>query len=115
MAGIVEEWNALAGIDLQLMPVVNQFFGPVTTVSGLLTGQDVVAALQGRSMGELVLLPRAMFTGQYGAGSAPAGTTLDNLSVNDLSVRLGGRAEMAGTMAEVLALLSEDETETVQT
>jgi len=114
MARIVEEWNALAGTDLQLVPVANQFFGPVTTVSGLLTGQDVVAELESRSLGELVLLPRAMFTGQYGVGSAPAGITLDDLSVDEISARLGVDVEIAGTMAEVLALLSKGSAETVQ-
>ncbi|MGD8792207.1 MAG: DUF512 domain-containing protein, partial [Anaerolineae bacterium] len=68
--GIVAELNALAGTAWRLVPVVNDFFGPVTTVSGLLAGQDVVAALRGQPLGEVLLLPRAMFTGRYGAGSA---------------------------------------------
>jgi NifB/MoaA-like Fe-S oxidoreductase len=76
----------------------------VTTVSGLLTGQDVVAALQNRSLGDVVLLPRAMFTGRYGAGSAPAGMTLDDMPIDSISVELGAPVEMAGTMTEVLDL-----------
>jgi putative radical SAM enzyme (TIGR03279 family) len=114
MTRIVEEWNTLAGMDLQLVPVVNRFFGPVTTVSGLLTGQDVIIALQGGSLGELVLLPRAMFTGQYCAASTPADITLDDLSVAEISARLGVRVEMAGTMTEALTLLSKRMTEIVQ-
>jgi putative radical SAM enzyme (TIGR03279 family) len=105
MARIVEEWNALVGSSVQLVPVVNRTFGQVTTVSGLLAGQDVLAALasQDRSLGELVLLPRAMFTGRYGAGTAPPGITLDDLSLDDLSAQLGIPVKMAGTLAEVLA------------
>jgi putative radical SAM enzyme (TIGR03279 family) len=113
LAWIVEEWNKLSGIEVQLVSVVNEFFGPVTTVSGLLAGQDVVKALQGRSsdsseadrFGNLVFLPRSMFTGRYGAGSAPPGITLDDLSLDDLSAQLGVRVEVAGTMTEVLAAL----------
>jgi len=106
LARIVEKLNRLAGSDLRLVPVANDFFGPVTTVSGLLTGQDVVAALQGRPPGELVLLPRAMFTGSYGAGSAPPDSTLDDISLADISERLGVPAVMAGTLTEALTALT---------
>ena len=100
---VVEEFNRLTGASWRLVPVVNQFFGPVTTVSGLLTGRDVVAALRGQEPGDLLLLPRAMFTGRYGAGPAPAGTTLDDLHISDLAAALGRPVEMAGTLAEALA------------
>jgi NifB/MoaA-like Fe-S oxidoreductase len=85
--------------------VVNRLFGAVTTVSGLLAGRDVVEALQGESLGDFVLLPRAMFTGRYGAGDAPPGTTLDDLSIADLSAQLGVRVEMAGTLTEALDVI----------
>jgi putative radical SAM enzyme (TIGR03279 family) len=103
---IVDEWNALTHGGLRLVPVANDFFGPVTTVSGLLTGGDVVAALRGRDLGQAVLLPRSMFTGRYGAGGAPPGMTLDDLSLDDISAQLGMRAEMAGTLAEVVPALT---------
>ena len=106
LARVVKEFNALAGAQLCLVPVANQFFGPVTTVSGLLTGQDVLAALKDQALGEVVLLPRTMFTIHYGAGSAPPGTTLDDVHISDIAARLGVPVEIAGTMTEVLALLS---------
>jgi putative radical SAM enzyme (TIGR03279 family) len=103
MERILGEWNALAGTELQLVTVVNEFFGPVTTVSGLLTGQDVVEVLQRRPLGDLVFLPSAMFTGRYGAGLAPPGTTLDDLRIEETASQLGTRVELAGTLAEVVA------------
>jgi putative radical SAM enzyme (TIGR03279 family) len=87
----------------RLVPVVNDFFGEVTTVSGLLTGRDVLAALRGQELGEIVLLPRAMFTGRYGAGSAPPGTTLDDLQLADIAAHLEVPVAMAGTLTEALA------------
>jgi len=102
---IVEEWNARAGTELQLVTVINEYFGQVTTVSGLLTGQDVIRALKGRPLGDLVILPRAMFTGRYGAGLAPPDTTLDDLGVEEISRQLGTRVKIAGTLTEVLAVL----------
>jgi NifB/MoaA-like Fe-S oxidoreductase len=109
MRRIVDALNKCADADWQVVPVVNQFFGPVTTVSGLLTGQDVVRTLRGHSLGEIVLLPRAMFitspqvAGQYGAGLAPPGTTLDDMHVDEIASRLGARVAMANTMEEALA------------
>ena len=106
LSEIVRELNALAGAAIRLVPVVNEYFGPVTTVSGLLTGQDVSEAFAGQVPADLVLLPSAMFTGRYGAGSAPPATTLDGWSLEDLSARAGCPVEMAGTMTEVIAALS---------
>jgi putative radical SAM enzyme (TIGR03279 family) len=106
LSNIVRELNALAGTEVELVAVVNETFGPVTTVSGLLTGEDVSAALARQAPPDLVLLPSAMFTGRYGAGSAPAGTTLDGWALEDLSARMGSTVQTAGTMAEVIVALS---------
>ena len=106
LSRIVSELNALTGAEIRLVPVVNEYFGPMTTVSGLLTGQDLVAALEGHPAGELVLLPSSMFTGRYGAGSAPPGTTLDGWALEDLSSRLGSPVEMASTISAAIAALS---------
>ena len=106
LSHIARELEMLTGTAIRLVPVINQYFGSVTTVSGLLTGQDVAAALQGCPRSDLVLLPRAMFTGRYGAGSAPPGITLDNWTLEDISSHAGSPVEMAGTIAEVIAALS---------
>jgi len=105
MEPIVREWRGFSRVQLRLIPVVNEFFGPVTTVSGLLTGRDTVASLRGRDLGEVVLLPRAMFTGRYGAGDAPPGVTLDDMSIEEISAELGVRVAMAGTLSEAVAIL----------
>ena len=106
LSRIVEELNAKVGSEVRVVPVENRFFGPVTTVSGLLTGQDVVGELKGQRLGDVVLLPRAMFTGRYGAGSAPPDTTLDGMHVRELAAELGVQVEMAGTLTEALAVLA---------
>lgn len=38
-------------------PIVNHFFGEMITVSGLLTGQDIIAQLKGKELGDCLLLP----------------------------------------------------------
>ena len=41
--------------------VRNDFFGEMITVSGLVTGQDLIAQLSGQKLGERLLLPENMF------------------------------------------------------
>jgi NifB/MoaA-like Fe-S oxidoreductase len=57
---------------VQVVPVVNRFFGETVTVAGLLTGRDVVAQLREREVGGVVVLPPAMFLG-------PEGQSLDEM------------------------------------
>ena len=46
---------------IRVYPVKNDFFGPMITVSGLLTGRDIVAQLKGADLGDCLLLPENMF------------------------------------------------------
>lgn len=98
------------GLAMEVVPVINDFFGPTVTVSGLLTGRDVIEALRGRvlrtkglskgrDLGDLVFLPRAMF-------DASGELTLDDMSPAAIGEGLGVRVEVAGTMGEVVASLS---------
>ena len=52
---IMEKFNQ---IKIHVYPVRNDFFGEQITVSGLLTGQDILAQLKGQELGDLVLLPQ---------------------------------------------------------
>jgi NifB/MoaA-like Fe-S oxidoreductase len=52
--------STIAGLEARVVPVVNQFFGEMVTVSGLLTAQDVIPALRASGCAR-ALLPRVMF------------------------------------------------------
>jgi putative radical SAM enzyme (TIGR03279 family) len=95
---IAAEFGQLTKLEVEVIPVVNEFFGPTVTVSGLLTGQDAIAALQGRDLGDVVFLPRAMF-------DAAGEVTLDDMTPPEIQARLGARVEVAGAMAELVDLL----------
>ncbi|MCR4438822.1 MAG: DUF512 domain-containing protein [bacterium] len=61
-APLVEEACAqitqrVASLRIDVVAVTNRFYGDTVTVSGLLTGQDIFAALSGRECGDLVLVP----------------------------------------------------------
>jgi putative radical SAM enzyme (TIGR03279 family) len=68
--------------DVDVVPVVNHFFGETVTVAGLLTGQDVIAQLKERELGEVVVLPAAMFGG-------PEGQALDGAWPQEIEDALG--------------------------
>ncbi len=44
-------------VQVQVFPIANHFFGEQITVSGLLTGQDIISQLAGRDLGDRLLLP----------------------------------------------------------
>lgn len=43
--------------ELQVIPIANHFFGEQITVSGLLTGQDIIRQLKNKDLGSRLLLP----------------------------------------------------------
>ncbi len=64
-------------VNAQVVAIRNDFFGEKITVSGLLTGQDIIAQLQGRELGERLLLPcNLLRSGEQ--------VLLDDVTVDDL-------------------------------
>ena len=55
---LAEECHAeFPNYEIEVIPIRNDFFGEMITVSGLLTGQDILAQLKGKDLGEKLLLP----------------------------------------------------------
>ncbi len=44
-------------VEVRIFPVRNDFFGEKITVSGLVTGQDLLAQLSGKALGTELLIP----------------------------------------------------------
>ncbi|MBQ9549387.1 MAG: DUF512 domain-containing protein [Lachnospiraceae bacterium] len=68
-------------IRVHYYPVKNLFFGERITVSGLLTGQDIISTLKGKELGEILLLPENLLR-------ADTDVLLDDLRLKDISVAL---------------------------
>lgn len=49
------------GLNVSVYKIKNNFFGENVTVSGLLTGNDLVQQLSGRELGDELMLPKSMF------------------------------------------------------
>lgn len=62
----------------EVVAIVNDFFGHSITVSGLVTGQDIIAQLSGRELGERIIIPANML--RHGEGVFLDDVTLDELS-----------------------------------
>lgn len=45
-------------LNIHVYAITNDFFGELITVSGLLTGQDIIRQLQGKELGKRILLPQ---------------------------------------------------------
>lgn len=57
---LVQQLNEVDGLQVDLAPLRSNYWGIDIAVTGLLTGQDVLAGLQGRALGEAILLPSLM-------------------------------------------------------
>jgi putative radical SAM enzyme (TIGR03279 family) len=59
-APIVERLNQVAGLTVRLAPLASDYWGQTMTVTGLLTGHDLLQGLQGQDLGDALLLPSLM-------------------------------------------------------
>ncbi|MDR0862847.1 MAG: DUF512 domain-containing protein [Oscillospiraceae bacterium] len=69
----------------------NDFFGESVNVAGLVTGGDLLRQLNGKPLGERLLIPRNMLRAGEDKGG---GVFLDDVTVDDLSSELGVRVRI---------------------
>ena len=93
--------RASLGVPVRPFVVVNDLFGPHVTVTGLLGGAEVLAAL-GRDplgAGEWLVAPRVFLPEELGR-------TLDDVGEDELAAACGGRLVLASSLAEACATLA---------
>jgi putative radical SAM enzyme (TIGR03279 family) len=99
LAMVTKEFSQLSHWPLEVVPVVNERLGETIRVSGLLMGEDVIAQLRDRVLGEIVILPRIMF-------DHPQGVALDDRSPLDIARALDRPVALADAMGDVLDALT---------
>ncbi len=57
---LVEQLNSVEGLEINLIALRSEYWGQEITVTGLLTGQDLLARLPEKDLGDGVLLPSLM-------------------------------------------------------
>ncbi len=69
------------GLRCDVYPIRNDFFGEMITVTGLVTATDIIAQLDGKDLGEELLVPSAMLRSE-------GDMFLDSVTVTELSEKL---------------------------
>ncbi len=78
---LVEQLNGVKGLEIEAIALNSKYWGQEITVTGLLTGQDLLAGLTGKDLGEGILLPSVML--KHGDTKF-----LDDMTVADVSQEL---------------------------
>ncbi|GAC1457584.1 MAG: hypothetical protein NVSMB70_01430 [Chamaesiphon sp.] len=79
---IVKQLNRVGGLEVNLVALCSQYWGQTITVTGLLTGLDLLQGLQGRDLGDRLLLPSVML-------KHDEARFLDDMTVEELARQLG--------------------------
>ncbi|MCX7842699.1 MAG: DUF512 domain-containing protein [Clostridia bacterium] len=74
--------NRIQGLKINIFEIKNCFFGENVTVTGLLTGSDLLSQLKGKALGQELLISRSMLR-------AGEDVLLDDCTVRDLESGLG--------------------------
>jgi NifB/MoaA-like Fe-S oxidoreductase len=99
LEAMADRWQEYAGWRPRVVRVPNAFFGDEVTVSGLLTGADLMAALRTLPTDTAdVVLPR-------GAFGFDGQATLDGVPAETVGAAHPGRVHLAATPRELLAIL----------
>jgi putative radical SAM enzyme (TIGR03279 family) len=81
---LVQQLNAVEGLEVNLAALRSNYWGQEITVTGLLTGQDLLEGLKGKDLGDAIVLPSLMLK---------QGDTrfLDDMTIEELAHQLGTR------------------------
>ncbi len=101
LKGAIARTKSIEGLTLHQVTVRNNFFGPSVTVAGLLTGSDIAAALSGKRLGDLVVVPAE-------ALRAEDSLFLDGMSLDQLRRRIGTRIVAAPSFRDLIASLKSE-------
>jgi putative radical SAM enzyme (TIGR03279 family) len=74
--------NKIENLCVNLIPIHNNFFGRSVTVTGLLTGKDIISQLSAQSIGDAIWMSHRILNDE--------GTrTLDDMTLDEISQKLG--------------------------
>jgi len=76
---LTQKWYNL---DCKVYKAKNLFFGGEVNVAGLLTGSDLMTALEGKELGDILYIPSVMLRHEQDR-------FLDDMTVEELSSKLG--------------------------
>jgi len=75
---------------IDVYEIKNNFFGNTISVSGLLTGGDIIEQLSGKSLGDFLLIPQNAFR-------ADDTVMLDDVDISEIEEKLGCKIRVSGS------------------
>lgn len=92
---ILHQLNSVAGLEVNMVALSSNYWGQSITVTGLLTGQDLLQGLQGQNLGDAILLPAMML--KHGDARF-----LDDMTVEELAQKLNTPILPVGGVEELI-------------
>lgn len=92
---VVQRLNQVKGLDVSMAALRSDYWGQQITVTGLLTGQDLLQGLNDRDLGDGLLLPTLML--KHGED-----TFLDDMTVDELARQLDTKIWRIHSIDELL-------------
>ena len=93
---VAERLNRVAGVELQLLGLPSPYWGQDQVVTGLLTGEDLLAGLAGRDLGDELLLPAVMLRQGHPV-------FLDDMTLDELRAQLPVPVRIVHGAADIVA------------
>jgi NifB/MoaA-like Fe-S oxidoreductase len=98
---LVERLNRIQGLEVNLVALASQYWGQQITVTGLLTGEDLLHDLAGKDLGDRLLIPSIML-------KHDEPKFLDDLTVEEVALQLGTPALVVNGVEEAIAACLEN-------
>lgn len=103
---IIEPLREVENLSIDLVPVINKWYGPSIQVSGLLVAEDIYDQLKVRDLGDIVLIPPRVLNDD--------GLFLDDWTIEKLSYKLGVTCHVYdGPIADIPIFLENFKLKTV--
>jgi len=90
-----ERVSKISDVEIQIIGITNDYFGHNITVSGLVTGSDILSQTKGKALGEIVYFPENML-------KSDEPVFLDNITVEDLKKKLHVKVQSLSLKGNVL-------------
>lgn len=87
--------DKIENLNIQVIPIENQFFGGKVSVTGLITATDILRTLQGKDLGDRVIIPESML-------KAEEEVFLDDLTVLDVERELSVKIQVCEVKGNAL-------------
>lgn len=101
LEAVLQRLNQIKGLTVRLLPVENRFFGGNVSVTGLLTGKDIMDTLGHKYRGKRVIIPEIVFREGYDI-------LLDDVNLDDIRQHSGAHIYTvdgsAGSLVEAILM-----------